>query len=136
MSKIITKRIIPILLLVMLCIGMFPTAFAEAEITIADTSASTQIEVVQDSSGADITVVPNEDAGDLITDEEPDSAPVDESSSSGAESSSGSSHTIEFRSVSLQQRCFWQRDLFQQRDRHHSRFLQYKQYASSLGRRK
>ena len=68
MSKIITKRIIPILLLVMLCIGMFPTAFAEAEITIADTSASTQIEVVQDSSGADITVVPNEDAGDLITD--------------------------------------------------------------------
>lgn len=91
MSKIITKRIIPILLLVMLCIGMFPTAFAEAEITIADTSASTQIEVVQDSSGADITVVPNEDAGDLITDEEPDSAPVDESSSSGAESSSADS---------------------------------------------
>ena len=57
MSKIITKRIIPILLLVMLCIGMFPTAFAEAEITIADTSASTQIEVVQDSSGADITAL-------------------------------------------------------------------------------
>ena len=47
MSRIITKRIIPILLLVMLCIGMFPTAFAEAEITVADTPASAQIEVVQ-----------------------------------------------------------------------------------------
>lgn len=68
MSRIITKRIIPILLLVMLCIGMFPTAFAEEEIMIADTPAATQIEVVQDSSDADITIVPNEDAGDLIAD--------------------------------------------------------------------
>ena len=92
MSRIITKRIIPILLLVMLCIGMFPTAFAEEEIMIADTPAATQIEVVQDSSDADITIVPNEDAGDLIADEGPDSAPVDESSSSGADfSSTGSS---------------------------------------------
>ena len=94
MSRIITKRIIPTLLLVMLCIGMLPAAFAETEITVADTPASAQIEVVQGPSGADITVVPNEDAGDLITDEEANSAPVDESSSSGAGSSSEGSSEV------------------------------------------
>ena len=72
MSRIITKRIIPILLLVMLCIGMFPTAFAAAEITMTDTLTATQIEVVQGSSDADITIASNEDAGDLIADEGPD----------------------------------------------------------------
>ena len=76
MSQIIKKRIIPILLLVVLCFGMVPTAFAEAEITTIDTSTVTQTDV-QGKPDTDITVVPNEDAGDLITDEGPDSGPVD-----------------------------------------------------------
>ena len=45
MSQIIKKRIIPILLLVVLCFGMVPTAFAEAEITTIDTSTVTQTDV-------------------------------------------------------------------------------------------
>lgn len=94
MSRIITKRIIPILLLVMLCIGMFPTAFAAAEITMTDTLTATQIEVVQGSSDADITIASNEDAGDLIADEGPDGDPVDESSSSGADFSSTDSSEV------------------------------------------
>ena len=60
---------------------MVPTAFAEAEITTIDTSTVTQTDV-QGKPDTDITVVPNEDAGDLITDEGPDSGPVDESTSS------------------------------------------------------
>ena len=75
MSQIIKKRIIPILLLVVLCFGMVPTAFAEAEITTIDTSTVTQTDV-QGKPDTDITVVPNEDAGDLITDEGPPDCPM------------------------------------------------------------
>lgn len=93
MSQIIKKRIIPILLLVVLCFGMVPTAFAEAEITTIDTSTVTQTDV-QGKPDTDITVVPNEDAGDLITDEGPDSGPVDESTSSSTDFSSTSSSEV------------------------------------------
>ena len=67
MTQLITRRIVPFLLLLVLCIGMVPTAFADAEITVTDNAASDSTTQEDSQHNADIVVVPNEESEDLIS---------------------------------------------------------------------
>lgn len=66
MTKLIKRRIVPFLLLLVLCIGMVPTAFADAEITVTDNAASDSTTQEDSQHNADIVVVPNEESEDLF----------------------------------------------------------------------
>lgn len=103
MIKLLKQRIIPFLLLAVLCVGMVPTAFAEADVSIMDNSS---VNTGESALGDDIVVVPNEQNGDWVSEQvRPDnsessaisesstdkSEPVDSVSQSTSDSSSSSS---------------------------------------------
>ena len=67
MTKLIKRRIIPLLLLLVLCIGMVPTAFADAEVTVTDNATSDSMTQEDSQHNADIVVVPNEESEDLVS---------------------------------------------------------------------
>ena len=57
MPQLIKRRIVPLLLLFVLCIGMVPTAFADAEITVTDNAASGPTTQEDSQHNADIVAV-------------------------------------------------------------------------------
>ena len=93
MTKLIKRRIVPLLLILILCIGMVPTAFADAEITVTDNAASGPTTQEDSQHNADIVVVPNEESEALIPESiQPgvDSTPSESTSSDSGSSSSES----------------------------------------------
>ena len=94
MTKLIKRRIVPFLLLLVLCIGMVPTAFADAEITVTDNAASDSTTQEDSQHNADIVVVPNEESEDLISESIQPGVDSSPSESTSPDSGSSSSESI------------------------------------------
>ena len=94
MTKLIKRRIVPLLLILILCIGMVPTAFADAEITVTDNAASGPTTQEDSQHNADIVVVPNEESEDLIPESIQPSVDSSPSESTSLDSGSSSSESI------------------------------------------